>query len=297
MSSKTPLTPELTQLVDALIESDWFLAGGALRNGLVMAAKVSPQMVEALVEEVGPGWAILGTSEKPQAFQTLIQESVGWDQRTRRRVLQRFLALTIVPGREKSTLAELGVLYGAEEVIHGTVALADYLREQPVGLREQCAKLMIELTLAQLLNKNDLRGVRVDHPQHPLGTALDLLEGTNKEIILALAHTWVDRTLTGDFFNIPSPHAGDVLARLVRAGVDPNTCLQYAMNQPRFSDEDIGLVVGWCLDEGADYQHVLQSERLSPVLQAIVDAHPSYRRDVLGSLVERQDTLGRRTAL
>ena len=100
-----------------------------------------------------------------------------------------------------------------------------------------------------------------------------------------------------DFFNIPSPHAGDVLARLVRAGVDPNTCLQYAMNQPRFSDDDIGLVVGWCLDEGADYQHVLQSERLSPVLQAIVDAHPSYRRDVLGSLVERQDTPGRRTAL
>ena len=297
MPAKTSLTPELTQLVDSLIESEWFLAGGALRNGLVMAAKISPQMVETLVEEVGPGWERLGTSEKSQVFQTLIQESMGWEPASRRRALQRFLTLAIAPGRETSGLAELSVLHGNEEAIHGTLAVADYLRKQPVGLREQCAKLMIELTLAQLLNKNDLRGVRVDHPQHPLGTALDLLEGTNKAIILALAHTWVDRTLTGDVFNIPSPHAGDVLARLVRAGVDPNTCLQYAMNQPRFSDEDIGLVVGWCLDEGADYQHVLQSERLSPALQAIVESHPSYRRDALGSLVERQDTPGRRTAL
>lgn len=297
MPPKTPLTPELTQLVDALIESDWFLAGGALRNGLGMAAKVSPQMVEALVEEVGPGWAGLGTSEKSQAFQTLIQESLGWEQATRQRTLQRFLTLAIVSGREQSSLVELSVLYGAEEVIHGTLALADYLRGQPAGLREQCAKLMIERTLAQLLNKDDLRGVRLDHPQHPLGTTLDLLEGTNKASIPSLAQTWVERTLTGDVFNIPNPRAGEVLARLVRAGVDPNACLQHAMNQPRFSDEDIGLVVGWCLDEGADYKHVLQSERLSPALQAIVESHPSYRRDALGSLVERQDTPGRRSAL
>lgn len=287
-----PLTPPLEALMEAL-PTDMFRMGDQLVGGVIVAANHSPDMLRNLVRRMDPVLTQMDESDHQAVFRALIQYSGTMDRSERQAMLDEFLDRAVDPHRLGDYIHDFVTIMGGEEVVEAYLAIARLLRRQPKATRCEQGVMMCRRILRDLLAIPPSDSLPLHHPCHPLREALGLVPGGYPGAAALLEKDWVKYASKGDLFGITNPEAGQILQMLVEWGADPNRCLARIMNYPEAGlyVEDLRQPVTWCLDAGATYHIVVNSQAAwKDELLVTVRQHPSWRRMALGEVAPTRGT-------